>query len=121
MARVRHTPAFPSTCQIFRGGPPGTGVQVYTGPAEKRISTQLVPLGILAPPLILYTNWTAIYFPAGTDVRGQAQLGGRDWVQWQNNPQWLYLVTTVDDVADGFANKFRLAWCLTYSLPTPLP
>jgi hypothetical protein len=121
MAKVRRVPAFPSTCQIFRGGPPGTGVQVYNGPCEKRVSANLAPYPLGAPPLVIYTVWTSIYLPAGTDVRGNGQPGGRDYVQWQGNPAWVYIVEVVEDIADGFTNKFRIAWSLQWSVPTPIP
>jgi hypothetical protein len=121
MARNRRLPAFPSTCKIFRGGPPGTGVQVYNGPCEKRLSVNVPPFVSTAPPLTLYSLWVAIYLPPHTDVRGQGFAGGKDLIQWASNANWLYVVEQVDDVAADFPNMFRIAWCLQFSLPTPIP
>lgn len=121
MPRRRLPPSFPSTVQIFRGLTPDIGVLVYTGPAEKVINAKVALVPILAPPLTIFICPVSIYFPAGTDVRGALQSGGPDYVQWAGNPQWNYLVKAVEDVADGFANKFRVAFCFPFNQPTPLP
>lgn len=118
---ARKPPAFPSTINIFRGAPPPTGVVVYTGPGEKRISVSggaFNPGTLTALPLV---PLVAIYLPTGTDVRGQLQTGGPDYIQWAGLPTWYYRVDYVDDVADGFGNKFRVAWCRPGAAPTPLP
>lgn len=121
MPKVRHSPSFPSTAQIIRGLSPDTGVVVYTGPAEKVVNVRQPLIPISAPPLTLFELQVAIYFPVGTDVRGIIQSGGPDWVRWAARTDWNYLVKFVEDVADGFSNKFRIAYCFPFNSPTPLP
>jgi len=122
MARTHRLPSFPSQCQIFRGGlPGGGGVQVYSGKAEKvvRAAGGIWPIGgfttIPQAPIV------TIYLPVGTDVRGILQSTAFDFIQWAGLATWVYQVVYVDDVADGFANKFRVAYCLPFLQPTPLP
>lgn len=122
MPRTHKLPVFPSSCIIWRGGGPTTGgTIVYNGKAEKVVWARggLFLVGFAHSSAS--TPMAAVYLPAGTDVRGELSSTGSDIIQWTANQLWLYVVTHVDDVADGFSNKFRVAWVNPLSQPTPLP
>jgi hypothetical protein len=122
MARKHVLPVFPSVAQIWRGGLPGLGVLVYDGVAEKRVSPSTPAFVEEIGPGVFYHPASTIYFPSGTDARGQDQLGGRDLIAWQRNPSWLYQIQFVENVAEGFANEFRICWCFPIlGTPAPLP
>jgi hypothetical protein len=120
--RVHSLPVFPSLCQVWRNGGPLTGVLVYDGVAEKRVSSGNGAYVTRTGPGLLIEPAVAIYLPTGTDVRGLNQQPLHDIIAWQRNPQWLYQVAFVENCAEGFANEFRLAWCLAFGFtPIPLP
>jgi hypothetical protein len=123
MARRTHVlPAFPSVCQIWRNGGPLSGTLVYDGRAEKRYSPAIGAIVQHVGPGILYEPAVAIHLPTATDVRGINQQPVRDIIAWQRDATWLYQVEFVENVAEGFPNEFRLAWCFTLGLtPLPLP
>lgn len=121
MARPHKLPAFPSSCDIYRGGPPGIGTLIRSVIAEKVISVRGSYWHLTGIPIDAFPVMVDIYLPTGTDVRGRKQAGGPDYLQWGGNPIWIYLVEYVDHIAEGFPNQFTCCFCTPYTVPTPFP
>jgi hypothetical protein len=58
---------------------------------------------------------------AGTDVRMAGMTGGGDAIECPAGSARYYHVWTVEDVAKGFPNEYRLALVTMQAPPTPLP
>jgi hypothetical protein len=121
MARIHSLPSFPSLCTIWRGGLPGVGVAVYSGKCQKRVTPAGVSWDTGAPLFDSTAPGVTIYFPAGTDVRGQQEPGGPDYISWAGSNNYVYQVQLVEDIAEGFANRFRVAWVVQIRFIVPRP
>lgn len=120
MSKIYRKPKFPSVCRVMRGLLGGPWTIVYDGECEKVVRAGafgLFGLDFFAGEDLPFVM---IYFPAGTDVRGENSSTGFDWVLWQRNPGWVYRIRWTENIAAGFANEFRACWC-TQELQTPTP
>jgi hypothetical protein len=121
MPKIHSLPVFPSTCQIFRGGGPGIGKIVYDGKCEKRVSVGGRSWDTSSPEYESTAPQVAIYVPFGTDVRGFHEPGGPDIIMWSNSPAYLYQVQFVEDIAEGFPNRFRACFVTQIAFTAPRP
>lgn len=62
-----------------------------------------------------------LWFPPLTDVRGFKGIPVHDFIEFPAGSGRVYRAIYVDDYAKGFPNEFRVAFCIPYQMPEPLP
>jgi len=114
-------PTFPGTANIWRFAnwvssfPPDVVTLCELVNRDPEIQLVSTPTGAV------YFFQVALWFPAGTDVRGSVPAGSTDVVEFPAGSGILYLAIVVSDHAKGFPNEFRFAMCEPFVYPTPLP
>jgi len=112
-------PTFNLICDLYTGPP---GVIPPVGPARLTVLVNLSPGRRVMMPSAGFLVLMEVLLPAGTDIRGGMSATGSDIIELPQGSARYYKVLGVDDVAKGFANEYRIAWCAQQPpQPTPLP